>query len=242
MENDCKKIFYIGIAYGEYPKKGQRPEKTGLPVRKLERDLPYLTGAGKRRFGKLRIYFSLLPEYAGKTFFHKRPRRWKEEKVRELIERTEEVSAGVLEWAEQIAPYGLDEDGIVLPTELWAACMYAQRPFENIGISFSKEAGEALGWQVIEMIAPYLPRIRQVFYQGDRNRAFEILEASLYEEYGIIMINDEKRNADALWLDFSGSGYGEADKSIAAGKYLSCPEILKFLDTSVKNSYNTEVN
>ena len=240
MENVCKKIFYMGIEHGECLLREQKVEKTGLPIRKLERDFPYLIGEGK---GRLRIYFSLLPEYPGRSFWGRKPRMWKKKKLLELLRRTEEAGTDVLEWTEQIVCPKLAESETQLPIELWAACIYAQRPFNKICISFSEEAGEADGWQAIELIMPYLPRIRQVFYYGERNRAFEVLEACLYEEYGMIMADAWQKNEGTLWIDFAGAGHGEADESAAAGyKYLNYFEILKFLDTSVKNSYNTEVN
>jgi len=52
----------MGIAYETYPEKGVRLVKTGLEIKKLEKEFPYFSGTG-RETGRLQIYHTLLPRW-----------------------------------------------------------------------------------------------------------------------------------------------------------------------------------
>ena len=69
------------------------------------------------------------------------------------------------------------------------------------------------------------------------------------EEYGIIMTKAERATADLPWLDLrdekeeSGGPKASNGSSGENGlRHINYRETLKFLDTAVKNGYNTKVN
>lgn len=228
METYYKKIFYAGIAYKEYPEIGQKLKKTGLPLKKLGREFPFLLGEGRGTMGKLQIYFSLLPEYAGKTLFGGKPKVWKPEMARKLLHGAGEKAYVYKECSEQIIEVDLGEYAEEVPIELWAAWLYQQRPFDSICISVDQESGERELRQLIELIAPYLPRMKRVAFKGQRSQLSERLEDYLYEEFGIVMMDTEKIATDMVHINLS---YFE-----------NRLEAVKFLDTIVKNGYNTDVD
>lgn len=246
METSYKKIFYAGISYKEYPQKGQKLKKTGLPLKKLNREFPYLLG-GRRKTGKLKIYFSLLPEYAGKTLLGGKPRLWKPEQAERLIYEAGEKASADQGCREQII--AADFRGYCgytepLPLELWAVCLYQQRPFDSICVSFPKEAGEGELWRLAELMGPYFPRMKRVACKGPASSLSDQLEDYLYGEFGIVMTGIENLPAGTLCIDF---GQEESSGEISRPdhkkvKYINHFETLKFLDTAVKNGYNTKVN
>lgn len=223
METYYKKIFYVGIAYREYPEKGRKIKKEGLSLKKLDRNFPYLLGEGRGNMGKLQIYFSLLPEYSGKTLFRGEPKAWKPEIIKKLLRRASE-KAYDKECREQIIAAGLGEYEEAVPIELWAAWLYQKRPFESICVSIEQESGEEELRQLTELISPYLPRMKKVAFKGPRSQQSEVLEDYLYEEFGIVMTYVEKTPADMMYIN------------------LNRLEMVKFLDTVVKNGYNTDVD
>ena len=235
METYYKKIFYAGIAYKECPAKGQNLKKTGLPLKKLSREYSYLLGGGRGNMGKLQIFIALLPEYAGKTLIGGKPKEWKREMAGKLLYEAADRASFSLDCSEQIiaTDFACAKD---VPVELWAVCIYQQRPFDSICISLFPDGGERELEQVRELIAPYLPRMKRVAYKGQKSRMSETLEDYLYEEYGIVMTDTEKIPSDMLYLDFGQEG------ARGGGKYLNQSENLKFLDTAVKNGYNTDVD
>ena len=228
METDYKQIFYVGIADKEYPPKGQNLKKTGLPLRKLEREFPYLLGDGRRKVRKLQVYFTLLPEYAGKTFFGGKPRNWNPEMVRKFIDDAWEKAAIGRGCTEHIVTTDLGGYEQTLPIELWAVRLYQKRPFDSICILQEQETGKRELEQLAELITPYLPRMKRVVFKGRRSENSERLADYLYEEFGIVMAETENTPAYMPIIDF--------------GAKESWKETLKFLDIAVKNGYNTKVN
>ncbi len=225
MEVYCKKIFYAGIAYQEYPVKGQRLKKTGLPLKKLNREFPYLTGERRGNMGRLQIYFSLLPEYAGKKLLSGKPKIWKPEMIERLLFLSGEKAYACQGCTEKLIVTDISKYKETLPIELWAVRLYQQRPFDSICISMTPDGGEQELWRLTELLGPYLSRMKRVVLKGSGSPASELLGDYLYEEFGIIMTETEKIPKDMVYLDFK-NNY----------------ETLKFLDTAVKNGYNTEVN
>lgn len=228
MDTYYKKIFYTGIAYKEYPEKGQKLKRTGLPLKKLGRELPYLLGEGRGTIGKLQIYFSLLPEYAGKTLFGGKPKAWKPEMARKLLRGAGEKAYSCKDCSEQILGMSFEECAQDVPIELLAAWLYQQRPFDSICISVEQEGGEQELWKLAELLKPYLPRMKRVAIRGQRNQLSDVLENYLYDEFGIVMMDTEKIPADMV--------------SVNLGHFENCLKAVKFLDTIVKNGYNTKVD
>lgn len=228
METDYKKIFYAGIINNEYPPKGQKLKKTGLSLRRLERVFPYLLGEGRGNLGKLQIYFSLLPEYAGKTLLGGKPKIWKPEMAEKLMYGAGEKAYAYMDCTEQIITMDLSKYTDAIPIELWAAWLYQKKPFDSICVSLSPEGGEQELWQLTELIVPYLPRMKKVAFRGQKSQLSEMLEDYLYEEYGIVMTETAKIPPDMPNLDLN--------------CFENRFETVKFLDTAVKNGYNTEVD
>lgn len=228
MKTFYKNLFYGTIAASEYPPKGEKLKKTGLPIQRLTREIPYLLGEGRGNKGKLQIYFSLLPEFAGRTFFGKKPRSWKPEAAERLLHDAGERAYVNADCAEQIIAADLKQYKEEIPIELWAAWLYHQRPFDSICVSLDEESGQKELQQLTDLIAPYLPRMRRIACRGPRGQCAEMLEKYLYEEFGIVMTDAEKISGVLPAFDLNG--------------FESRLKTLKFLDTVVKNGYNTKVD
>lgn len=238
MEEKIVKIFYGGLIKGGYPKEGQNLKKTGLALERLEGDLPYLLGEGKKEAGRVRIYYSLLPEYSRKALFTGKPKGWKGETAQVLVAGARQRAAQEGDCREEILAPELAPGFGRLPPELLAAGLYRCRPFDRLAVSLPQEAGEEGGELAKELLGPYLPRMRQVVFVGKESRASRLLEEYLSCEFGIIMVNAGKAPGDMAWLDLDGT----AERKPRGRNHINQPGILKFLDTSVKNGYNTDVN
>lgn len=251
METDYKRIFYETIAWKAYPEKGQNLKKAGLPLRKLEREFPYLLGGGRKRIKKLQVYFAVLPEYAGKKLFKGNPRNWKIKCARNLFNDAWERAYTSLGCTELILtmPYESSEESAAarllalspvteLPIELWAVRLYQARPFDSLCILLPEDAGKKEAERIKELLEPYLPRMRRVFFKGKKSAVSELLAGYLYEDFGIVMTETPKVLPDVPALDFCMQADDNGRKSL----FISREEILKFLDITVKNGYNTKVN
>ncbi len=272
METDYKRIFYESIVWKAYPEKGQNLKKTGLTLRKLEREFPYLLGGGRRKIKKLQVYFTLLPEYAGKKLIGGNPRNWKKECARSLLNNawerayislgcTERISALPCEGCGESVPAKLLAASPLaeLPIELWAVRLYQTRPFDSLCILLPEDAGEKEMERLQELLEPYLSRMKKIVYKGAESKASALFGAYLYEEFGIVMMEVQKLPQDMPVIDFCTQEYGEGNLNAVSGDgrkemphnlqengkrpvHISSVEILKFLDIAVKNGYNTKVN
>ncbi|MDE6203901.1 MAG: hypothetical protein K2G19_10540 [Lachnospiraceae bacterium] len=244
METINKNIFYMGIASGQYPEKGGDMKKLGLPVRKIGREYPYLLGKERARAGRLQIYYVLLPEYCGRTFFTGKPKRWKAETAQRLLEEAEERAIIGFDCQEQVMAAQLTKNLLQIPPELLAVCLYQYRPFDKLCISLPKESRDRELEEMLELITPYLPRMKQVTFAGEEGESAGLLEDYLYEEFGIVMTRAGKVPDDRPWLDLQEGGPQEADQTVFSKKlkHISRRETLKFLDTTVKSGYNTKVD
>lgn len=248
MEANGINLFYAGIAYGTYPagdgRTGHRKmKKEGLPIHKMRREFPYLLG-GSRGTGRIQIYYALLPEYRKKGCLSGKPKSWKPERAIQLLEEADRKASLTLDCREQVWAAELDNQYREIPIELTAALLYRQRPFDKICITLSADGGEYELSQVADLMNPYLSRTRQVFFKGEENPAYEELEEYLYEEFGILAARTDMPPAEMPWLDMEESRavFSAGTASCFHGKHICRLETLKFLDTLVKNGYNTEVN
>lgn len=244
METINKNIFYMGIASGGYPEKGCDIKKLGLPVRKTGRAYPYLLGKEHARAGRLQIYYVLLPEYSGRGFFTGKPKKWKAETAQRLLEEAEERAAIGFDCREQVISAQLAGNPSQIPPELLAVCLYQYRPFDRLCISLPKESREQELEEALELITPYLPRMKQVTFAGEEGESAGLLEDYLYEEFGIVMTRTGKVPGGMPWLDLEEDREQETCQAAALKKIklVSRPETLKFLDTAVKSGYNTKVD
>lgn len=241
MEANYLNLFYVGILYGQYSETGKKLAGTGLAVRKLGREFPYLLGKGRGAAGRMLIYYALLPQYSKKALLSGKPRGWKKDTAIKILERAEQKAA--VEWGcrEQILAPELGGIVTQTPLELLAVCLYRQRPFDKLCISLPGDAGEYILEQALELMTPYLPRMRQVILTGGESLMAERLETYLYEEFGIILIRDAKAPRGLPWIDLR-SGEDFPGEETGNSRRISSMEALKFLDTIVKNGYNTLVN
>lgn len=247
METVETKVFYTGIEYGAYPEyKGRinarKVLKEGIPLKKLSREFPYLLGERNSGTGRIQVYYALLPEYGGKTFFSGHPKGWKPESVRRILTEAVRKADMALDCREQLWAPEIDKQTGRIPIELTAALLYRQRPFDKICITLAAEGGEYGLRQVIELISPYLPRTRQVFFKGEESPVYEMLEDYLYEQFGIIMTKTDVPPKDIPWLDMEEEDFLNGKAFFDGQRHINRLETLKFLDTAVKNGYNTKVN
>ncbi len=241
MRTDYKKIFYVGIAYDAFPENRKKLKKEGLPIKKLGRELPYLLGEERIAVKKLQIFYALLPEYSGKAWLNGRPKSWKQEEACGLLQETGEKAAGRLGCGEQVLAGYLGGDTEKIPLELLAVSLYRRKPFDRVGILLPVEGGDDCTQQAIELLCPYLPRIRQVVLGGVESGASEALEDYLYGEFGIVMTRTGRLLPDMPWLDLrEEQDQGAVLEHKGKVSLINRRESLKFLDTSVKNGYNTE--
>ncbi len=247
METEYKKLFYVGIAYGAYPPKGKKINKTGLPIKKLGKEFPYLLGEGRMAVKKLQIYYALLPEYSGKALLTGKPKNWKAHTAGALLDEAQERAGRKFDCREQLLGRELNGNAAEASRELIAVNLYRLRPFDKICISLPEEGGEQETEGIKELLCPYLPRIRQVFLKGMESSLSDWLEEYLYDEFGIVMLRAHEVLKDMPWLNL-GAGVGGDSPQLHLQKekdFQRCvsPALaLKFLDTEVKNGYNTDVN
>ena len=247
MENRETKIFYGGIAYGAYPEEdgkvnARKLVKEGLTLRKLRREFPYLLGENHAETGKVQIYYALLPEYRRKALFSGHPKSWKPESAWRLLAEAEKRAAVALGCSGQLWGTGLNKQSQQIPIELTAALLYRQRPFDKICITLAAEGGEYNLRQVIDLISPYLPRTRQVFFKGEDNPSYDVLEDYLYEQFGMIVTKIDVPPPDIPWLDLEEQDFCAGNAPFESQRHINSMGTLKFLDTTVKNGYNTKVN
>jgi len=261
MEKEDKSIFYVGIAQGEWGKPRELCRK-GLPLMKAGRKLHYLTWDGRNIQTGLQIYFALIPQYesgilgkyrlyqSGKEAYPKTC-TWKPETAAKLIDQAFQRAADQWGCREMLLCPLLGGGEEELPAEIVAAYLYQHRPFDRVFIKLPEE-GEYFAEQALWLLRPYLPRIRQAAIDnGESNNGRRIRE-ELYSEFGLVTMQTTKPQPGAVCLDLRNQGPRQEKLSktvkIPEGGHteeLKCvnrDRIWNFLDTMVKNGYNTEVN
>lgn len=208
MEKRLYHVFYLGMDKG---KAYEHP----VPILRLKRKLPIPGGA-------VQIYFAFLPEYGGKSFWRKNLKPWKQEKLFRIMQELIQQAVQELQcWEVVISPAWKMENN-ELPSCLLAACLYQKRPFDTVYLSFGQEDGMYEMEQMTELLTPYLPRLKHVYFVDKEHRLAESMADFLYEEYGMVMFYAERVPQD--------------------GVCVTKAETWKFLDATVKNGYNTLVN
>lgn len=261
MEKEEKNIFYAGIAEGEWGKRRELCRK-GLPVSRVSRKLPYLTWEGRNVQSELQIYFSLLPQYEksilGRYRFYKYGKDadfnkpiWEAETAAKLIGRAAEKAADTWGCRDCLLCPLLGGDG-ELPGEVMAAYLYQLRPFERVCIALPED-GDYYVEQALWLLRPYLPRIRQAIVRNGESENGSRLREELYSEFGLVAMQTAEPLPGMVCLDLrdeKGSAEGRLAEAVkAAGgktaegfKCVDRDRTWKFLDTMVKNGYNTKVN
>ena len=244
METRCSGIFYMGIAKGERARRKQL-ERDGLSIRQVERRFPYPLWEGRNLTAYVQIYFTLLPQYEKRLF--SKDRIWDLQEAGRLLERAGETAADLRECRERIFARELGGSGNDITKELLAVCLHRKRPFEQISIRLPQTGGEEVD-QAVWLLRPYLTRIRQIFLCGEWGEQMMDLEERLYREFGIMTQESLRPPEGILLLDLrSGEaltedGGEQKGSGSRNGGCVNRTEALKFLDTTVKNGYNTGVN
>lgn len=254
MEKEEKNIFYIGISEGEAAGRKELLRE-GLPIRKLGRKLPYLYWEKRNVAACLQVYFALLPQKEKRLW---RELEWKRETAERVLAKTEENAA--LRWGcrEQALHPLIGRNGLELPLELMAVGLYQHKPFDKVCLSLPEDGGY-FAEQALWLLRPYLPRIRRAFICGGESQSGEKVREELYEEFGLVAMEAQKPEPGVVWLDLREDG-GLEDRGQETGPQgngslggmgrkadfqVKCVNRLwawKFLDTAVKNGYNTKVN
>lgn len=208
MEKRLYHVFYLGMDKG---KAYEHP----VPILRLKRKLPIPGGA-------VQISFAYLPEYGGKSFWKKNAKPWKEERLFRQMQALIQQAVQEYQCWDVVFAQDWKMNGSDLPFCLLAACLYQKRPFDTVYISFGQEDGMYEMEQMTELLIPYLPRLKQVFFVGRGHRLAESMADFLYEEYGMVMFYAEQVPRDGICITRA--------------------ETWKFLDATVKNGYNTLVN
>ena len=239
MEKEEKNIFYMGIEEGGC---GKRRElfAQGLPIRKVGRSFPYLFWDKRTVTGSLQVYFTFLPQYE-KRFWGQRI--WKAEVAEKLLADAAEKANGKYGCREGILcpQLGGKDDG--LPMELWAVCLYQQRPFDRICLSLPED-GEHFAHKALELLRPYLSRMRRASFFGIESENSHMVKEAVSKEFGLIFMDEGKPGTDTVWLDLrQGEEQDFENAKVSPSKRCVNGNLIwKFLDTTVKNGYNTKVN
>lgn len=229
--------------------------RRGLWKRRMPEPLPVCRCNRTLSFGKnsIQIYFSLLPA----AFWEKKRKRerWPE-RIRQSVllaeQRTGCRSYETL-FAEKILQSGVlgerEERGQEILPELFGACLLERGnapsgELEKISISLPPECGLIEAEKAVSVLQPFLKGINRVVLVGEETETARQLEDFFFGEYGILTDYSKKPEKNGSWLDLDGdSGIFLHHFASENGIYhLNRAEVLNFLDTMVKNEYNTGVN
>lgn len=245
MGKEEKNIFYIGIAEGETAGKRELLRE-GLPIKRLSRKFSYLYWERRNVAASLQVNYALLPQKEKGLW---REREWRSETVEKLLGKTAENAARRCSFPEQVINPLLGKNRSELPVEVMAVCLYRHRPFDRICLSLPEE-GEYYVEQALWLLRPYLPRIRRAFICGGENENGDIVRSELYEEFGLVLMEAKRPELGMVWLDlrkdvgiWTNEEVAKMEKDTGfERKCVNVPWAWKFLDTAVKNGYNTVVN
>ena len=191
-----------------------------IELHELKRPLPVPDG-------RVRVYFALWPEYRKQSFIRKKYKEWKLPELQTEMEKFRQ-KAGLMydcweilyeETFRDKAWSVTDQD---LPLCVLQAWLYAQRPFDTVCLSDEWNRGMYDMQVLIDLLTPYLPRMKRVIWTGEEGTVSESLQNYLYEEYGMILLRDRRIPEGAVEIRRA--------------------QAWKFLDATVKNGYNTLVH
>lgn len=140
---------------------------------------------------------------------------------------------------------GSDEEALL--DRLYEVCLYQKRQIckeTALSLSLEAECGELAIMRLLAIIRPYLSRINHVVFVGEEDTGTQMLEDYLYDEYGIVMTYDRFPARNTIWIDLRDRENQKLSKYAKERGicHINRAEVLKFLDTAVKNGYNTKVN
>lgn len=239
MEKKETSIFYLGIAQGESFTGGRRERKSGLPIRAAENRLEYPGGY-------IKVFYAMLPEFSGRKLGSRKGKAWKPKVKQQLLQRTLEKVREESTYSEILLTSQLSLEKQEVPIELQAAYLHRHAPFDRVYVCFSGEGGTFEAREAILLLSPYLKRMRQVVLSGKESAATELFSEYLYYEYGIVperkrkMVGASGRASEKPVVLDLGNRAAEEGVPLGACQCINNEETLKFLDTTIKNGYNTE--
>lgn len=222
-----------------------KQKKEAFPIMKLKEALRY-------EGGEVQVFFCLLPSWEeGK---HRKKLLQKRflltlEKMRTIKEHNLYEDMIMDHALRQI--FGITKTAMQLPLALYGVCVREQRrktkttlQKDRISLSLPEDGGQLLTDNVLEILEPYLPRINEVIYVGEESEQSIRIEDYLLEEYGIVVSYSAKPRKNTMWIDLQEKKDEKIERYVSEnGVYhLNSIEVRKFLDTTVKNGYNTKVN
>ncbi len=206
-------IFYLMMqADGIYEK--------SVEIHEVKRHLPIPSGS-------VSLYYALWPEYRRKSLFRKKPKEWKVLELQKELEKLKgraecDYDCWEMLYSRQFQEKAWPMAAQDLPFCILQAWLYAQRPFDTLYLPEEWNQGMQDAEQLMELLIPYLPRLKQVVWMGEEGTVSESLQNYLYEEYGMILLFDRRIPDGAVVIRRA--------------------QAWKFLDATVKNGYNTLVH
>lgn len=258
---EIRTIFYVSIQQGACAAEIPDFRRRGMCMGRLQNSLPYFQWDGKRKTAFLEVYYGLWPEYERRSFcirglserlevpgttigqalFPMQP--WRREQAEKVLEQARERIRGELCCQEEVMAKGFPGAWESVPVELLAALLYRSAPFERVAVSLPEE-GEYEAEEAAWLLYPYLSRVRGVSILGKQSRGREALREFLQDEFGLVPSYEKRSSKGELWLDLReemAAGWAFLSEN-GKGSYVSRGAALNFLDTAVKNGYNTGVN
>lgn len=191
-----------------------------IEIYEVKRQLPIPSGS-------VSVYYALWPEYRKKSLFRKKPVKWKipdlQKELEELKQKAEcDYDCWEMLYSAQFQEKAWPVEAQDLPFCVLQAWLYAQRPFDTLYLPEEWNQGMQDVEQLMELLIPYLPRLKNVVWTGEEGMVSENLQNYLYEEYGMILLFDRRIPDGAVVIRRA--------------------QAWKFLDATVKNGYNTLVH
>lgn len=220
---------------------------------KVEEPIPIYRVARQEKIpdGKLQIYYaSLAAQEKRKQTLYERltgffmGKREKEDSMsvyrRQIQELTEQIKPQLCFFHPKVQMLLQEPEGIA-PLPVWQALLRQMEITPDIYI----ELPESDSWEALELmkelLEPYFIRIRQITFLGEENRVYSEMEEYLYEEYGILAGYARQWNEESsffhIWDDSP-----SAEVEMAGNREITSTLAVDYLDTRVKNGYNTRVN
>ncbi len=215
MEENEKSLLYFGIQEKASAKK-RWWQKYPAEIYRCQRK-------GRIQDGRLQYFYVPVPEfYCGK-------RAWKNEKLtaclQDAMERVHPDDFYLHPTVRRML--GGDGQGELPPVSLMEAMLSECKKSESLDICLPGEQQTGVSDILIHLLTPYLPRVNVISIIGGEESLYEELEEYFYDEYGIVVNRANKPAKKDTFVINLWSGEGET---------------VKFLDTMVKNGYNTKVN
>lgn len=177
-----------------------------------------------------------VPEY-----YYKK-KKWQRERLSDMLsELIDGIAPDDVILHQQIrSALGMSTASRDLPPEyVLQAMLGRRRRFDSISVCLPPEGGTEVYDVIVTLLAPYLPRTNMLYLIGEEDWLFEELEDYFYFEYGIVVQSGKRPVKGSLCIDLWSEKFASVLADWDSGA-ITHGETLKFLDTMVKNGYNTE--